>query len=719
MPNMGLMYALSAGAKSMRIFDQSASSSSASSIGRDVVTPWPISERSTITSTLSSGLMRSHALGVKGAAGVGPNRAPAGIWKPMTRPAPATAAVSRNSRRVTLVEARTLRLLRRAMDGGADSLVGAAAADVRHRGVDVGVRGVRVLRQQRSGGHDLARLAVPALRDVLRDPGALHRVRAVLGKAFDRGDALAGDRRHGQHAGARRNAVQVHGAGAALRDAAPELGAGESERVAQHPQQRGVGRDVHGGALAVHGETDGSHAEGPPQREWVKRAAPSRGREGAAGSPFATSRPMASSRPVSESSPSRVTYARRLGLFSGTMAVIGGIIGGGIFLTPATVAERVGSAPLIIVAWVVGGVVALVGALCFGELGARRPKAGGGYVYLREAWGPLPAFLYGWALLFLMATGAIVFLTGLNYVGVKPAAVTQNIFTVLKLAALAALIMAGLSAVSFTALDRPPPPSAAAHVAVTLGAALVPILFTYGGWQQTNFIAEEIIEPERNLPRALVLGVAVVVVVYLLANVAYLRVLGPGGLAATSAPAAAVMRAVLGPAGGTVIAAGIAASTFGFLNLVILVTPRVFQAMAADGVFFSRLAELHPIYRTPTAAIVLQGGWAVVLTLFYGTFSQLVDYVAFGDWIFFGLTVAGLFVYRARERAGTVASAPQRGFRTPGYPWTPALFVVAALYVVASSILANPRNALIGTLLLLVGVPVYRLFARRRAPGAP
>jgi len=441
---------------------------------------------------------------------------------------------------------------------------------------------------------------------------------------------------------------------------------------------------------------------------------------------------------VSESSPSRVTYARRLGLFSGTMAVIGGIIGGGIFLTPATVAERVGSAPLIIVAWVVGGVVALVGALCFGELGARRPKAGGGYVYLREAWGPLPAFLYGWALLFLIATGAIaavaimfatyalplvglsprltvplaagaiVFLTGLNYVGVKPAAVTQNIFTVLKLGALAALIVAGLSAVSFTALDRPPPPSAAAHVAVTLGAALVPILFTYGGWQQTNFIAEEIIEPERNLPRALVLGVAVVVVVYLLANVAYLRVLGPGGLAATSAPAAAVMRAVLGPAGGTVIAAGIAASTFGFLNLVILVTPRVFQAMAADGVFFSRLAELHPVHRTPTAAIVLQGAWAIVLTVSYGTFSQLVDYVAFGDWIFFGLTVAGLFVYRRRD------AAPWALFRAPGYPWTPALFALAALYVVVSAVLANPRNALIGTGLLLLGVPVYGVFRRVR-----
>ena len=432
------------------------------------------------------------------------------------------------------------------------------------------------------------------------------------------------------------------------------------------------------------------------------------------------------------------TYARRLGLFSGTMAVIGGIIGGGIFLTPATVAQRVGSATLIVAAWVIGGVVALVGALSFGELGARRPQAGGGYVYLRETWGPLPAFLYGWALLFLIATGAIaavaimfatyalplvglsprltvpvaagaiVFLTGINYVGVKPAAVTQNIFTVLKLAALAALIAVGLSTGPAAALYRPPPPSTATHVVVALGAALVPILFTYGGWQQTNFIAEEIIEPERNLPRALVLGVSVVVAVYLLANVAYLRVLGPVGLAVNSAPAAAVMRAVLGPVGGTIIAAGVAVSTFGFLNLVILVTPRVFQAMAADGVFFSRLAELHPIYRTPSAAIVLQGGWAIVLTLFYGTFSQLVDYVAFGDWIFFGLTVAGLFVYRRRD------AAPQAVFGVPGYPWTPALFVLAALYVVASSVLANPRNALIGTGLLLLGVPVYRVFRRAR-----
>ena len=427
-----------------------------------------------------------------------------------------------------------------------------------------------------------------------------------------------------------------------------------------------------------------------------------------------------------------VSYARRLGLFSGTMAVVGGIIGGGIFRTPATVAERVGTTGMVLAAWVVGGVVALIGAFCFGELGQRQPRAGGGYVYLRETWGPLPAFLYGWTLVLVIATGAIaavavtfanyalaltgssdrlavpvavgtiVLLAGINYVGVRPAAITQNIFTVLKLVALATLIAAGLLLAPSTVLDRPLPSSTVS----SFGAALVPILFTYGGWQQTNFIAEEIIEPEKNLPRALVLGVAIVVAVYLLANVAYLRVLGVAGLARSTAPAADVMVAVLGPAGGKLIAAGIAVSTFGFLNLVILVTPRVLQAMAADGVFFARLAALHPVHRTPAAAIVALAACAVALTL-SKTFGQLVDYVTFGDWIFFGLTVAGLFIYRARE--------PHAAFRVPGYPWTPAVFVLAAAYVVVSAVLSNPRNAAVGAGLIALGVPVF-LYWRR--PGA-
>lgn len=426
------------------------------------------------------------------------------------------------------------------------------------------------------------------------------------------------------------------------------------------------------------------------------------------------------------------------------MAVIGGIIGSGVFLGPEVVAAQVRTAGLTLAAWVVGGGVALAGAFCFGELGARRPRAGGGYVYLRDAFGPLPAFLYGWALLLVIATGAtaavavtfasyavalvglaptatlplavgaIVVVSAINYVGVKPAAFTQNAFTLLKLAAVTALIVAGLAGASRSAppLVRLTPPEGPVGVGLAVGAALVPILFAYGGWQQTNFIAEELIAPERDLPRALVSGVVGVVVVYLLANLAYLRVLGVAGLAASTAPAADVMAQVLGPVGRRFISAGIAVSTFGFLNLVILVTPRVFQAMAADGVFLQGLARLHPRYRTPTRAIVFMGAWSIALAV-SGTYADLLDYVVFGDWIFFGLTVASLFVYRTRA-----TRAPEPRFRVPAYPWTPALFVVAAAYVVASSIVASPKNAVIGTCLLALGVPAFGL-ARPRRRGTP
>jgi len=238
----------------------------------------------------------------------------------------------------------------------------------------------------------------------------------------------------------------------------------------------------------------------------------------------------------------------------------------------------------------------------------------------------------------------------------------------------------------------------------------VPILFTYGGWQQTNFIAEEIIEPERNLPRALVLGVAIVVTVYLLTNYVYLHVLGVQALGESTAPAADTMRTLLGPTGGRIIAAGIAVSTFGFLNLVILVTPRVLQAMAADGVFFQRFAALHPRFHTPSASILALAVCAVILTL-SGTFGQLVDYVTFGDWIFFGSTAASLYVYRARDQGAVPA------FKVPGYPVTPALFVLAAAFVVYSSIVSNPRNAAIGAGLIALGIPAFLYWRHRLTVG--
>ncbi len=445
------------------------------------------------------------------------------------------------------------------------------------------------------------------------------------------------------------------------------------------------------------------------------------------------------------------TYARRLGLFDATMAVIGGIIGAGIFLNPAIVAQRLSTGPWILGAWIAGGVVAVLGALCFAELGARRPAAGGGYVYLREAFGALPAFLYGWTLLLVigsgaiaavavtfaryatdllslpagavdpLAMGAIVLLTAVNYVGVRSGATTQNVFTTLKLLALAALIVVSLGVVGRggaapaqpVPAPRAPGASPAGLALVgAFGAALIPILFSYGGWQQANFIAEEIREPRRNLPRALLLGVAAVVAVYVLANVAYLRTLGATGLAASLAPASETMRAVLGRVGGTLIATGIVASTFGFLNLVILVSPRVYQAMADDGLFFSWAARLHPRFRTPAAALLFQAAWSIVLLL-SGTYGQLLDYVVFGDWIFFGLVVATLFLYRRRDPI-----ADDVAFRTPGYPLVPGVFVLVALYVVVSSVWSNPANAAVGAALIAAGVPVFALWRRRRR-GTP
>jgi APA family basic amino acid/polyamine antiporter len=237
--------------------------------------------------------------------------------------------------------------------------------------------------------------------------------------------------------------------------------------------------------------------------------------------------------------------------------------------------------------------------------------------------------------------------------------------------------------------------------------ALIPVMFTYGGWQQTNFIAEEIVDAPRTLPRALVLGVGIVVAVYLLANAAYLRALGPAGLAASSAPAADTLEAALGGAGRRAISAGIAVSALGFLNLVILVTPRVFQGMAADGLFFDAVARLHPRHRTPTAAIAIQAGWAVVLAL-SGTYAQLLDYVVFGDWIFFGAAAATLFVYRARDGG---AGAP--GFRVPAWRLVAGFFVLAAAYVVVSAVRAEPANALKGAVLIALGVPVYWYWRRR------
>jgi APA family basic amino acid/polyamine antiporter len=438
-----------------------------------------------------------------------------------------------------------------------------------------------------------------------------------------------------------------------------------------------------------------------------------------------------------------VSFRRALGPFDATMVVIGGIIGSGIFINPYLVAQKLDSPALVLAAWGAGGVIALIGAFAYAELGRLLPRAGGQYVYLSQAWHPLVGFLYGWALLFMIETGAmaavslafaeyalrltggslapkalaiaaITVLSAVNYLGVKAGSRVLNVFVVLKIAALGVLILfawfqtGAPEWLTRTRVDDTP------TGALSFGAALIPILFAYGGWQTVNYVAEEMRDPERNLPRSLIAGTLAVVAIYVLVNIAYLRTLGLDGLAGTTTPAADTVGVWLGANGEKFLAAAIAISTFGFLNHAVLAPTRVYYAMAADGAFVPALARLHPKYHTPAGAILLQSAWAVALLLLPGTYGDLLGSVVFADWIFFGLTVAGLFVLRPR-----FGDAP--GYRMPGYPWFPALFVLVAAVVVFSSILEAPMRSLIGTGLLAAGVPVYYWFktsTARRAAGS-
>jgi len=377
----------------------------------------------------------------------------------------------------------------------------------------------------------------------------------------------------------------------------------------------------------------------------------------------------------------------------------------------------------------------MAGAFAYAELGQLMPRAGGQYVYLGQAWHPVVGFLYGWALLFLIQTGAmaavaitfaeyalrlvgssgmapqplavaaIVVLSAVNYLGVKPGSRVLNVLVVLKVAALAILILFAWFQPAAPGWLQTPRVDDSPSTAFSFGAALIPILFAYGGWQVTNYIAEEMRDQKRHLPPSLIIGTLTVVVIYLLVNVAYLRTLGLEGLAATTTPAAETAGRWMGANGERFVAAAIAISTFGFLSLGVLAPTRVYYAMAADGAFFPALAKLHPRYQTPGAAIIMQSTWAIVLTL-TGEYGDLLDTVVFADWIFFGLTVAGLFVLRPRFASST-------GYRTPLYPWLPGFFVLIAIVVVASTIMQAPLRSAVGAGLLLLGVPVYYWFKGR------
>ena len=453
-------------------------------------------------------------------------------------------------------------------------------------------------------------------------------------------------------------------------------------------------------------------------------------------------------RPPGDDSP----LPRRLGLFDATMIVMGGIIGAGIFMNPSVVARSLESPAMILLAWLLGGLIALAGAFVYAELAVWRPNVGGVYVYLRDAFHPLVAFLYGWTLLLVvqtggmaavamtfgvyareltgggigaewLAVGALVILTVINCFGARAGSSVQSTLMVLKIAAILMLVTAGWIAAAGSgnaaaaaaapgtggvAVDRTLPELRSPLLA--LGAAMVPVIFAYGGWQTASFVGGELRHPTRDLPRGLVLGVSGVVVLYLAVNAVCLAVLGRDGLAATSAPASDVMRLALGPTGAKLIAAGIAISTAGFLSQSMLTAPRVYFAMARDGVFFRKVGTVHPRTLAPVIAIALQGVWAAVIAL-SGQYEQILNYVVAIDTLFFGLTGAALLVFRHRERLGS-ATRPAAGSRMPGHPWTTLIFTVAFLVLALNTVLQFPGSAGIGVGILVLGLPVYWFWRR-------
>jgi len=460
--------------------------------------------------------------------------------------------------------------------------------------------------------------------------------------------------------------------------------------------------------------------------------------------------------PRGSSAPDSPTLRRALGAWDGASLTIGAVIGTGIFLTAGDVARALPHPALALAAWVVGGLLVLAGALSYAEMGVLYPRAGGLYHFLREAWGPLPAFLYGWTCLLVIMTGgiaaiavgfgeyfgalvpafssarsvlalgplhvngaqlaallAIVLLTLANHFGVREGAGVQNAFTVAKLGAIAALVIGGVAVAPAAHLAWTAPlPGAPTALVAPFGVALIATLWTYDGWYALTFSAGEVRDPRRDLPRGLVIGVLVVIAAYGLLNLVYLRALGISGVGATSRVAETATSQLFGSAAARAMVGAVAVSAFGCLAATILYSSRVYQPMAADGVFFQGVAAIHARWRTPVAALWLQSAWAAALTL-TGSYTQLFTYVTFGGVLFH--VAAGLALFRLRA---TRPHAP-RAYRAWGWPLVPALFVLGMALLTLNTLESAPRESLLGLLAIAAGVPAYlgwRRAARARRP---
>jgi APA family basic amino acid/polyamine antiporter len=428
-----------------------------------------------------------------------------------------------------------------------------------------------------------------------------------------------------------------------------------------------------------------------------------------------------------------------IGFPSATMLVIGGVVGVGIFVNPAVVARDLNSPVLMLAAWVAGGGIALLGAFVYAELAARLPSTGGEYVYLRDSYGPLAGFLFGWTTLLVVQAGgmaavAIVFATNVNVlaggalseklvvavtlgglaavncVGVRTGNGLQAWLGALKVLVIFALIAGGL----FYAPDA----MKVSHVLPShdtfkaFGAAMIPVVFSYGGWQTANYVAGEIRDPARNLSRALLAGVVLVIALYLLVNIACLRALGPSHLGATLTPVSDVLQIVTGPVGARLAACAIALSAFAFLSQAMLTGPRVYFAMARDGLFFRSLAKVGEASHVPAAAIALQAAWAYVLVL-SGRYDQILSYVIAMNFLFFGLSASCLFVFRRRE-AGV-----RHMHASVLHPWSTALFIAACVAIVGFSFWAYPLDSLVGYGIMALGIPPYLFWRSRNGRALP
>ena len=427
---------------------------------------------------------------------------------------------------------------------------------------------------------------------------------------------------------------------------------------------------------------------------------------------------------------------RAIGLPQATALVVGTIIGSSIFLQPSAVTRLVPSVPGILLVWGVSGILTLFGALVCAELASIFTRSGGVYVYLKEAFSPVLGFLWGWAMFWVMHSGiiaaisvifaryvayfiplgavgvkavaiaCIVVLSAINILGVKPGAMLQTLITIGKVFAILLIIVAG-----FVLGSRLPEHFVTGDLGTTdFGGgdfllAMIAGLFAFGGWHMVTYNAEETIDPRKTIPRALILGTVIVTLCYMALNAVYLYVLPLDQVASSTRIAADAADALVGAGGGSLMAGLVVFSTFGAVSGIILAGPRVYYAMAQDGLLFRWAGRIHPRFRTPAAAIVLQGVWASVLVT-TGTYRELFTRVIYTEWIFFGLMAVGLFLLRRRPHV-------ERAYRIWGYPVVPALFVVFSFVIVINQVVSDPGESAVGLALVAAGIPVYYLWARK------